>query len=238
MSRSISCIIVEDEPIAVKILGDYIAEVPFLKLVAICNNALEAMKVLKDNEIDLIFLDLHLPRVKGLDFLKSLSFQPQVIITTAYHNYALESYQFSVVDYLLKPIDFHRFLQAINKVEQKTPSTDETPSSHERSFRFFNVNKKKVKVFFDEVIYIESIKDYCRLHLRDKALMLKGSLGTWEPVFAPFGFIRVHRSFVVSISKITAYGANLIELNQITIPIGRSYKEYVEKELARRFGQG
>ena len=153
----IKCIIVEDEPLAAEVLQDYILQVPFLQLKGICADAIYAMEMLQTEKIDLIFLDIHLPKLKGLDFIKTLKHPPHIIIVSAYHEYALQGYEYNVIDYLLKPVEFSRFLMAVNKLTQ--PATIETTiqvasQAGERPYIFFNVSKKKVKVFLDEVLYI------------------------------------------------------------------------------------
>src|ERR1035438_18175 len=162
-----SCIIVEDEPLASEVLQDYIHQVPFLKLVGCCSDAFYAMESLQKFDIDLMFLDIHLPKMKGLDLIKVLKKPPRVIITSAYQEYALQAYEFNVIDYLLKPVEFSRFLMAVNKLEQRKEivlpvKTVALPA--ERQHLFFNVGKKKVKVFLDEILYIESMKEYIRVN--------------------------------------------------------------------------
>ena len=152
-----NCIIVEDEPLAAEVLQDYVSQVSFLNLKAVCTDAIYALDVLKKERIDLIFLDIHLPKLKGFDFLKTLKHPPQVIITTAYHEYALQGYEFNVVDYLLKPVEFARFLTAVNKVRSDRSQEITEParaSEPDRRYMFFNVGKKRVKIFLDEILYI------------------------------------------------------------------------------------
>src|SRR5690349_22325472 len=156
-----NCIIVEDEPLAAEVIKDYILQVPFLQLKGICTDALYAMDLLQKEKIDLMFLDIHLPKFKGLDFIKSLKKPPQVIITSAYQEYALQGYELNVVDYLLKPIEFSRFVMAVNKIKER-----DTPGAvpvTDRAALFFNVSKKRVKVYIDEILFIESLKEYIRI---------------------------------------------------------------------------
>ncbi|HEY0611716.1 MAG TPA: LytTR family DNA-binding domain-containing protein [Chitinophaga sp.] len=225
-----SCIIVEDEPLAAEVLEDYIKQVPFLQLKGICSDAIYAMDMLQKEKIDLIFLDIHLPKLKGFDFVKALKNPPQVIITSAYQEYALQGYELNVVDYLLKPIEFSRFLMAVNKLKQAAalPSPAVTmPSRPERLHLFFNVSKKKVRVYLDEILYIESMKEYIRIVTRDKTILTKFQIGQIEELLARNNFLRVHRSFIVAKDKIEAFTATDVEVNGKAIPIGRSYKELV-----------
>lgn len=225
-----SCIIVEDEPLAAEVLEDYIKQVPFLQLKGVCSDAIYAMDMLQKEKIDLIFLDIHLPKLKGFDFVKALKNPPQVIITSAYQEYALQGYELNVVDYLLKPIEFSRFLMAVNKLKQAVAPASPaaaTPSRPERLHLFFNVSKKKVRVYLDEILYIESMKEYIRIVTRDKTILTKFQIGQIEELLARNNFLRVHRSFIVAKDKIEAFTATDVEVNGKPIPIGRSYKELV-----------
>ncbi len=228
-----NCIIVEDEPLAAEVLQDYIQQVPFLELRGICADAIYAMEVLQREKIDLIFLDINLPRLKGLDFIKTLKHPPHVIIVSAYHEYALQGYEYNVIDYLLKPVEFSRFLTAVNKLRQAPaePVVQAVSGSVERPYLFFNVGKKKVKIFLDEVLYIESLKEYIRIFTKTKSILTKFQLGQIESLLAKNNFLRVHRSFIVARDKIEAFSATDVEVNAKKIPIGRSYKELVLSEL-------
>jgi two-component system, LytTR family, response regulator len=222
----ISCIIIEDEPLAVKILSDYIAHVPFLELKGSFKDALLATDYLLENGIDLIFLDIHLPRLKGMDFLKTLSVKPAVIITTAYHQYAVEGFTLNVTDYLLKPIEFERFLVAVNKVKIALNST--SIENAEKDFIFLNIQKKKVKILFSDICYIESQREYIKIVTAKKEYLPKMSTQEIEGLLPVHLFKRIHRSFIVSIDKIEAYSAETVEINGVSIPIGRGYKEALD----------
>ena len=225
----ITCIIIEDEPLAVKVLSDYISQVPFLELQGTFKDALLATDYLRQHTTQLIFLDIHLPRLKGMAFLKTLPDPPAVIITTAYHQYAVEGFNLNVTDYLLKPIGFERFLTAVSKVKtaqaekQKPP---ETPDN--KDFIFLNVQKKKVKILFPEIVYIESRREYIRIVTTQKEYLSKMSTHEIEEILPARRFIRVHRSFIVSVSKIESYTAEVVEVNRVAIPIGRGYREVIE----------
>jgi len=232
------CIIVEDEPLAAEVLQDYIKQVPFLEFRGICRDAIFAMEKLQQEKIDLVFLDIHLPKLKGLDFIKTLKHPPHIIITTAYHEYAIQGYEYNVVDYLLKPVEFSRFLMAVNKLRQplvNSPAPQPLPIQ-DRAHLFFNVSKKKVKVYLDDILYIESLKEYIRIVTRSKVILTKFQLGQAEELLARNNFLRVHRSYIVARDKIDAFTATDVEINNQQIPIGRSYKELVQSILDRPAG--
>ena len=226
-----SCIIVEDEPLAAEVLQDYIRQVSFLTLKGICSDAIFALELLQKEKVDLIFLDIHLPKLKGLDFLKTLKHAPEIIITSAYHEYALQGYEFNVVDYLLKPFEFSRFLTAVNKLKHPVFSEGNVPlivPEPERRFLFFNVNKKNIKIYLDEILYIESLKEYIRIYTKTRNILTKFQLGEIEELLNKANFIRVHRSFIVAKDKIEAFTATDIEINGKQVPVGRSYKDSVQ----------
>jgi DNA-binding LytR/AlgR family response regulator len=228
--QTYNCIIIEDEPLAAEVLQDYIRQVPFLKLVDCCSDAFFAMESLKKYDIDLLFLDIHLPKMKGLDLIRVLRNPPKIIITSAYQEYALQGYEFNVIDYLLKPIDFNRFLKAVNKIEQnKETKVVARPAAKlaERVYLFFTVGKKKVKVFLDEILYIESMKEYIRVNTKSKSVLTKFKLSQVEELLSENNFLRIHRSFIVAKDKIEAFSATEVELGGKRLPIGRSYKELV-----------
>jgi DNA-binding LytR/AlgR family response regulator len=222
--------IIEDEPLAAEVLQDYIRQVPFLKLAACCSDAFYAMEGLQKFDIDLIFLDIHLPKMKGLDLIKVLKKPPKIIITSAYQEYALQGYELNVIDYLLKPIEFSRFLKAVNKIEQiKDTVRSARPAvlPAERVYLFFAVGKKKVKVYLDEILYIESMKEYIRVNTKNKSVLTKFKLSQVEGLLNENNFLRIHRSLIVAKDKIDAYSATEVELGGKRLPIGRSYKELV-----------
>jgi DNA-binding LytR/AlgR family response regulator len=224
----ITCIIIEDEPLAVKILTDYIAQVPFLTLQASFKDALLATEYLHEHSPDLIFLDIHLPKLKGMAFLKTLSHPPAVIITTAYHQYAVEGFNLNVTDYLLKPFEFERFLIAVNKVKlARKEKTTESPAET-RDFIFLNIDRKKVKVLFADILYIESQREYIKIVTTRNTFLSKMSTHEIEALLPPAIFRRIHRSFIVSVNKIDSYTAEMVELNGLSIPVGRGYKEVLE----------
>jgi DNA-binding LytR/AlgR family response regulator len=228
-----NCIIIEDEPLAAEVLEDYIGQIPFLKLKGICPDAIFAMEILQKEKVDLIFLDIHLPKLKGLEFIRTLKHPPHIIIVSAYHEYALQGYEYNVIDYLLKPVEFSRFLMAVNKLRQAALETPVQVASYagERPYLFFNVSKKKVKIYLDDILYIESLKEYIRIFTKTKSILTKFQLGQIEELLAKNNFLRVHRSFIVAKEKVESFSATDVEISGKQIPVGRSYKELVQSAL-------
>lgn len=225
----IKCIIIEDEPLAVKVLSDYISQVPFLQLQASFKDAILATDYLRNTTTDLIFLDIHLPKLKGMAFLKTLTNPPAVIITTAYHQYAVEGFDLNVSDYLLKPIEFERFLVAVNKIK---PADNRKQPSYEnremKDFIFLTIQKKKVKILFSEIVYIESQREYIKIATTKQEYISKMSTHEIEELLPANLFKRIHRSFIVAVNKIDSYTAEIVEVNGISIPIGRGYKDILD----------
>lgn len=229
------CLIIDDEPLAIALIEAHVSKIPNLEVIATCNNALEGFEVLKSEPVDLIFLDIQMPLLTGIDFLKSLTNPPKVIFVTAYREYAIESYELDVVDYLLKPVSFDRFFKAINKyfasVERNYNLETVHPIIDQQSdFIFVNVNKKNYKVLFSEIVYAESLKDYIQIHTKEKTIVTKDKISEFEQKL-PKNFLRIHRSYIVNIDKITAYTAHDVEVGTLEIPIGVSYKKEVHKTL-------
>ena len=227
---NIKCIVIEDEPLATKILTDYILQVPFLELQATFKDAILATDFLRYNSTDLIFLDIHLPKLKGMAFLKTLTNPPSVIVTTAYHQYAVEGFDLNVTDYLLKPFEFDRFLVAVGKV--KTAGMDKQDSNENRDtkdFIFLNAERKKVKILFSDIVYIESQREYIKIVTTKKEYLSKMSTHEIEDILPSNLFKRIHRSYIISLNKIESYTAETVDVNGIPIPIGRDYRNVLEK---------
>ncbi len=223
----IKCIIVEDEPLAAKVLKDYIQQVPYLKLGGIFKDAVSANEYLNENKTDLMFLDIHLPKIKGMAFLKILKEPPAVIITTAYHQYAVEGFELNVTDYLLKPIEFERFLAAVNKV--KLNLTLKITEKEGKDYIFLTIQKKKVKILFSELLYVESQREYIKLVTEKRNYLAKMSTNQIEQMLPADKFKRIHRSFIISINKIESYNSETAEIKGISIPIGRDYRGVLDK---------
>lgn len=225
----IKCIIIEDEPLAVRVLLDYVAQVPFLQLEGTFKNAILATEWLRTNEVQLMFLDIHLPKLKGMAFLKTLAKKPAVIITTAYHQYAVEGFDLDVTDYLLKPIEFERFLIAINKVKltnSSIPTISEISGT--KDYLFLTVQKKKVKILFSEILYVESQREYIKVVTENNEFISRMSTHEIEDLLPGNIFKRIHRSFIISIHKLESYTAESVEVNGVSIPIGRGYRDVIE----------
>jgi DNA-binding LytR/AlgR family response regulator len=230
----VNCIIIDDEPLAAALIEAHVANIPNLNIVATCSNALEGFEVLKTQAVDLIFLDIQMPLLTGIEFLKSLSNPPKVIFTTAYREYAIESYELEVVDYLLKPISFDRFFKAINKffktIEVKSSRVVVSEPQEVSKYIFVNANKKQHKISFSDIVYVESIKDYIRIHLTNKTIVTKDKISDFEHKLSS-NFLRTHRSYIVNADKITAYTVNDVEIGDLEIPIGISYKKQLLEKL-------
>lgn len=228
----IKCLIVDDEPIAQNILKTFVKDTPILSLEAVCSNALEAFEILKEKNIDLIFLDIEMPKLSGIGFLKSLTDAPAVIITTAYRDFALEGYDLNVVDYLLKPFSFERFLKAVNKYNKSLPQESIPIESPEKNFAYFKSERKKVKVNYNEILYFEGLGNYVKIHLeKGKNLVIYHKLTDLEKSLSRKKFLRIHRSFLIAIDKVKAYGTDYVEIGQKQLSVGNTYKEKFSRAL-------
>jgi len=229
-----NCLVVDDEPLARKLLTDYISKVPFLSLAGTAENALEAMKVLRDQPIDLLFLDIQMPELTGINMLKALQKKPKVILTTAYSEYALESYELDVVDYLLKPITLERFLKAVEKVSNRHGAEVATSATETKSsFVFIKDGTKLIKVMLDDILYIEGLKDYVTIHTPSQKIISLQRLKTLEEQLPSDRFIRIHNSYIVALSAIHSIHRGEVQIGSIRLPISDSYKksfkEWVDK---------
>jgi two-component system LytT family response regulator len=226
---NLRCIIVEDEPLAAKMLAGYVEQVPFLELQGMFKDAILATEFLRGHDVDLIFLDIHLPKLKGMAFLKTLVDPPAVIITTAYHQYAVEGFELNVTDYLLKPFEFERFLVAVNKVKTAKAESKEAEPQEAKDFIFLNVERKRAKVLFSEIVYVESQREYIKIVTTKKEYVSKMSTHEIEELLPAQLFKRIHRSFIICVDKIESYTADTVEVNGVSIPIGRGYRDVIEK---------
>lgn len=226
----LKCLIVDDEPIAQNILRSYVKDTPNLEIYKICSNAMEAMPILKENFVDILFLDIEMPKISGLSFLKTLSNPPATILTTAYRQFALEGFELNVVDYLLKPFSFERFLIAVNKIEkaenQPFMSNIKTDT---KEYDFFKVNKKNVKVFFEDILFFEGLSNYVVINTFNEKLIIYSSLSMIENRIFSKGFVRIHRSYIVNTQNLKAYGKDYVEIGDKQLSIGNTYKKNFEK---------
>ena len=226
--------IVDDEPLALNILEGYIKQLPHLELAARCSNPLEAISALKNRPVDILFLDINMPVLNGISLLKSLSNPPRVILTTAYRDYALESYDLNVLDYLLKPISLERFIVAVNKYlpinSAERVMAPESALSDER-FIYFKADKKMIKIFLNDILWIESLKDYVKVITRDRQIVTYERISYLEEKLPDELFIRIHRSFIVAVTHIQSFSATFVQVNDVELPIGRLYKNEVFRQL-------
>ncbi|WP_290790419.1 LytR/AlgR family response regulator transcription factor [Flavihumibacter sp. UBA7668] len=235
---NLACIIVEDEPLAARILIEYIDQLSSLELKGHFKNALLAADYLQKNQIDLIFLDIHLPKLKGMNFLRTLTKRPQVIITTAYNEYAVEGFELNVVDYLLKPIEFDRFMMAVNKVKRISSENSvqfiPAPSTQtaEKDYLFVSVQKKKIRLELADIIFIESQREYIRILTTKGEFLTKVSTVEIESRLPSRQFARIHRSYIIALNKIESFTAEEVELKGHTLPIGRGYREKIQQLLS------
>ena len=232
----IHTLIVDDEPLALDVLATYIEKTPDLHLVKRCNNALEAREVLQEQQVDLMFLDIQMPQITGIDFLKTLSNPPLVIFTTAYPNYALEGFELEALDYLLKPISFDRFLKAVNRAVDQIKLHQASQGHGEESgedYFFVKADKKLVKVNYNEILYIEGLKDYVIIRLDQTRVITLQTMKSLEDKLPQTTFKRIHRSFIVNIDKIHAIIGNMVEIMEKGqpkhLPIGKNYRDELQE---------
>ena len=228
-----NCIIIEDQPPAQRVLKKYIKDIGSLQLKATFSNAIQAMEFLKSESVDLIFLDIHLPKISGIEFLKAIPNPPHVILTTAFSDYALESYEFNVVDYLLKPFSFQRFVKAVSKVPVKNQAGQLENDQQVRKELFIKSGYEHIKVSIEDIVFIKSDADYTEIHTPNKKYLSSEPLRHWLEILDPKQFVRIHKSFIINSSKIVKVAGNQVYLkNEIILPIGRAYKEsFAEKFL-------
>lgn len=231
MNKKCNCIIVDDEPMAREILESHLQKVDAVRVVATCKNAIEAFNEINSNQIDLIFLDINMPEISGLSFAKSINKNIKVIFTTAYREYAIDGFNLQAVDYLLKPISFERLLQAVNKylgesnIVEAFDAVELLPEKND--FIFVRADRKMVKINFSEIRFIESLSDYVKIHLSDKTIVTRETISNIEAKLPKNNFIRIHRSYIVAVTKIDSFTNEFIEVGAKAIPISRSYKKDV-----------
>lgn len=235
MSRIIQCLIVDDEAIAREILENHLKKIDSVHVVASCKNAIDAFNVISANEVDVIFLDINMPEISGLSFAKSINKKIKIIFTTAYREYAVDGFDLQAVDYLLKPISFDRLFQSITKyIDECNPldsSSDYTIKEETSDFIFVRSDRKMLKVNFSEIFYIESLGDYIKIIMKAKNIVTRETISSMEAKLPKNMFLRIHRSYLVSIEQITSFTHEYIEINKNVIPISRSYKTSVLNKL-------
>ncbi|WP_027125928.1 LytR/AlgR family response regulator transcription factor [Gelidibacter mesophilus] len=229
----IKCLIIDDEPLAVNVIKNYLQQIEDIEVANTFNNAIDGLNYLKNHKVDVIFLDINMPVLDGLNFIKSLKEPPLIIVTSAYSEYAAETYELDVLDYLIKPIEFPRFMNALNKVYRRMnisqPSAEPIKS---RPYLFIKIDKKKMKkVFLDEILIIESLKDYLKINTTNGRFMIHSTLSDFTDLLPAADFIRIHRSYTISINKIDAVEGNSIEIDGMRYVIGRSYLDEVKDKI-------
>jgi len=228
---NLSCLIVEDEPLARNLLTEYVRKVPYLTLVDACSSPLAAIEVLRKNSIDVMFLDIQMPEITGITLLKTLQKKPLVILTTAYSEYALESYELDVLDYLLKPVTFERFLRSVDKANQRLTNTSQPVTPTEKTtdtnqpFVFVKDGTKLVKILLDDILYVEGLKDYVTIHTKQQKITSLQRLKNLEEQLPSNKFIRIHHSYIIALSAIDVVHKGEVQIGNVFIPISDSYKK-------------
>ncbi|MBD2705838.1 response regulator transcription factor [Spirosoma sp. BT702] len=233
-----TCLIVDDEPPARDVLRRYVTQVPMLSLIGECTNAIQALSALKQQPIDLLFLDIQLPQLTGIELIRTLTQPPKIVLTTAYEHYAVQAFELDVTDYLIKPIRFERFLKSVSKAlpDHKLPPisqplTAPQPETAMDTFLYFRAERKMVKVFLGDLLYVESLKDYVKLHTTKGSIITKYAITALEAMLPGPSFLRVHRSYLVSLDKIDSFTSDQIAIGRHLIPIGKLYRQQALKLL-------
>ena len=222
----IKCIIIDDEPLAISVIKNHLSEFQNIELIATFNTAIAALQTIEENEIDVVFLDINMPKMSGLEFLRTLSVKPHIIITTAYREFAVESFDLDVLDYLVKPIPFGRFFKSINKIQNRINLENEKHNDtviKEEPFIFLKVDKKMMKIKLNDILYIESLKDYIKVFTLIENYLVHKSMTSISEELPSDNFLRIHRSYTIAINKITSVEGNTVEIAKKRIPIGRNY---------------
>lgn len=230
------CLIIDDEPIAIRLIKNHLSAFKDFSIIAECNNALEAMPIMAKENIDLLFCDIQMPQITGVEFVRSLAHPPKVIFITAYRDYAIDAFELQVVDYLLKPISFERFAKAINnflelELLQKKSLQKEDSAKKNRDFIFLKADKKHYKVNIDDILYFESLGDYVIAYTLEKKIVTKERIGRLFDTLSKEKFIQIHRGFIVSVERIESVGPGFVEINKKKLPVGRNYKPELSKLL-------
>jgi DNA-binding LytR/AlgR family response regulator len=235
----IRCQIVDDEPLAINVIKKFLEPLHYAEIVSSCENAMDAFGYISENPVDLLFLDINMPTLNGLDFLKSLKEPPLAIITSAYRDYAVDGFELNVLDYLVKPISFQRFLKAMDKantaMREKYAINQQVVTSPDssKSFIFLKVDKKMVKIYLDEILYIESLKDYVRIRTVYEDLVTHQNLNGMAKILPSDSFIRIHKSYTISVDKVKSIEGNCVEIASKLLPIGRNFRKEVKEHLLK-----
>jgi len=226
----IRCLIVDDEPLAIQLLQRHVAQLDFFDVVATCDNAIQALAILNKQPVDLLFMDIKMPQISGLDLLKMLRHPPKTILTTAYREFALDGFELGVIDYLLKPITFDRFFKSVERYLNTTSyAIPEVLSSSEAQFIYLKSGHKYFKVDTNDILYAESFKDYVDVHTKEKVITSKYKISELEKELEGKGFLRIHRSYIINLKHVTAFTANDVEIGKLELPIGDTYKALVHQ---------
>ena len=228
----IKCVIIDDEPLAIKVVENHLKEFQNFEVIETFNNPIEALSLLEKGNVDALFLDINMPKMNGLDFIKTLNSKMNVVITSAYREYAVESFDLNVLDYLVKPIPFNRFLKTINKITQQVylqKGIQKEEDSSNESFIFLKVDKKLIKIKFEDILYVESLKDYIKVFTTSGNYLVHKSLTSMTEELPDSNFIRIHRSYTIAIDKVKSVEGNLVEIATTKIPIGRKYVNHAKR---------
>ena len=228
----IKCVIIDDEPLAINVVENHLKEFQNFEVIETFNNPIEALSLLEEGNVDVLFLDINMPKMNGLDFAKTLNSKMNVVITSAYREYAVESFDLNVLDYLVKPIPFNRFLKTINKITQKVylqKGIQKEEGSNNESFIFLKVDKKLIKIKFEDILYVESLKDYIKVFTTSGNYLVHKSLTSMTEELPDSNFIRIHRSYTIAIDKVKSVEGNLVEIATTKIPIGRKYVNHAKR---------
>jgi len=229
---NIKCVIIDDEPLAIKVVENHLKEFQNFEVIETFNNPIEALPLLEKGAVDVLFLDINMPKMNGLDFANTLNSKMNIVITSAYREYAVESYDLNVLDYLVKPIPFNRLLKTINKITQQVylqKGIQKEEDSSNESFIFLKVDKKLVKIKFEDILYVESLKDYIKVFTTSGNYLVHKSLTSITEELPDSNFIRIHRSYTIAIDKVKSVEGNLIEITTNKIPIGRKYVHHAKR---------
>lgn len=229
----LKCLIIDDEPLAINVIKNYLQQIDDFEISAMFENAIDGLNFLKSNSVDVIFLDINMPVLNGINFIKSIENPPLIIITSAYDQFAIETYELEVLDYLIKPIEFPRFMKALNKVNKRLKNNkDLYENTKNRPYIFIKIDKKKMKkIFLDEILTVESLKDYLKINTTTGKYIIHSTLSDFTNLLPPNDFIRIHRSYTIAINKIDAVEGNSVEIEGLRYVIGRSYIETVKHKI-------